>query len=767
MAQDDSLIYGISYEVDGDVATFFVDMTDAEGFDPAQHSVFITGSHLGWPEPGTDPDRQEMVLIEDESTEIPVATPDVTGDIEFKFFSDAVDEGWDGGEWDGGPNRSANLTAGAEVEAVWAQQVANLQIIHNSPDPAVSSVDIFVNQEEFLAAVDFRTATSFVEVPAETDLEIQIAPAGAGIENAVGPITVNLALGENFIAVASGVLDPAAFTDAAAFSLELFTGAQTEAAAAENVDVNIHHGSPDAPNVDIYLEQTGTDAPAVADLAYPAFTGYVPLSPDNEVVGVAGAGGEILLEFSAPFADLEAGGAAMTVLASGFFVGDNATEDNGFGLLAVLADGTTILLEEEESVVEVTSIAELREAPQDGTVLRLTTEALLHTQMGFRNKKYITDGTGAIHIDDDDGVITTEYNIGDGITGLTGTLSPFRNELQFVPNEDPGPPSSTDNKIFPIPLTLAEVDSARQSQLIYLENVEFVNTGTFENGTNYEITDPSLGDGQTGIFRTELFNTDYIGDELPTEPVNLVAWVQTRGSGDDAIAHVTARFASDITPADAFGTFSLTAPANDANLLVEGNDTELITISWEAPETELEDVTYDWIATNPLALFSVPSLNLPSASPELTLPQGTVDALLEQFGVPVGESVTLKWTVLASGDNAIKYANEVWTVTIERGVVTSNEDDPSVPQQFTLEQNFPNPFNPSTEINYTLPQAASVQITVYNAVGQQVATLINNEQKSAGTHNITFDASNLASGIYLYRIQAGDFVQTRKMTLIK
>ena len=116
------LVYAISYSVGDGVATFTVDMTDVSGFDPEDHSVFITGSHLDWPEPGTDPERQEMVLMVDENTEIPVAVPTNTGDIEYKYFSDFVAEGWGGGEWDAGANRTATLSAGAEIADVWGDE---------------------------------------------------------------------------------------------------------------------------------------------------------------------------------------------------------------------------------------------------------------------------------------------------------------------------------------------------------------------------------------------------------------------------------------------------------------------------------------------------------------------------------------------------------------------------------------------------------------------------------------------------------------------
>ena len=103
---------------------------------------------------------------------------------------------------------------------------------------------------------------------------------------------------------------------------------------------------------------------------------------------------------------------------------------------------------------------------------------------------------------------------------------------------------------------------------------------------------------------------------------------------------------------------------------------------------------------------------------------------------------------------------------IEPIVSITEESVDTKPMSFDLSYNFPNPFNPTTTIEYTLPQSGDVSLIVFNLLGQEVTRLVSQNQE-VGNHKVTWNASNFASGIYFYRLQAGDFVKTRKMVLLK
>ncbi|MCL5030909.1 MAG: T9SS type A sorting domain-containing protein [Bacteroidetes bacterium] len=105
-------------------------------------------------------------------------------------------------------------------------------------------------------------------------------------------------------------------------------------------------------------------------------------------------------------------------------------------------------------------------------------------------------------------------------------------------------------------------------------------------------------------------------------------------------------------------------------------------------------------------------------------------------------------------DGSFKYSN----------VVTVN----LVPAKYTLYQNYPNPFNPTTTIKYDLPKQSKVELKIYNMLGEEVVTLVNKEQQ-AGRYSVQFDVSSkqLASGVYIYRLQAGNYSSVKKLVLLK
>ena len=110
-------------------------------------------------------------------------------------------------------------------------------------------------------------------------------------------------------------------------------------------------------------------------------------------------------------------------------------------------------------------------------------------------------------------------------------------------------------------------------------------------------------------------------------------------------------------------------------------------------------------------------------------------------------------------------------MAVVNNITTSTDDDMLSPQTFALHQNYPNPFNPVTILRYDLPEDANVKITIYDMMGRVVSNLVSGQQ-TAGYKSVVWDATNntvqpVSAGLYLYAIQAGEFVQTKKMILLK
>jgi len=123
-------------------------------------------------------------------------------------------------------------------------------------------------------------------------------------------------------------------------------------------------------------------------------------------------------------------------------------------------------------------------------------------------------------------------------------------------------------------------------------------------------------------------------------------------------------------------------------------------------------------------------------------------------------------TIPDAGDNGINEAYIYKTGAIPEQVWVVKPEKTEIPEEFRLSQNYPNPQNPTSTITYDLPKASYVTLNIYNTLGQQVASLVN-EQKQSGRYDVRFDGSKLPSGVYFYRLTAGEFIQTKKMVIIK
>jgi hypothetical protein len=100
------------------------------------------------------------------------------------------------------------------------------------------------------------------------------------------------------------------------------------------------------------------------------------------------------------------------------------------------------------------------------------------------------------------------------------------------------------------------------------------------------------------------------------------------------------------------------------------------------------------------------------------------------------------------------------------GIILGVEEEGTIPIEYMLSQNYPNPFNSSSVIKYSIPKSSQVTLKIFNALGEELVTLVN-EEKSANTYEVNWNAANLPSGVYFYQLRAGSFVETKKMILLK
>ncbi|MEL6771284.1 MAG: DUF4397 domain-containing protein [Bacteroidota bacterium] len=561
---------------------------------------------------------------------------------------------------------------------------ANVQVIHNSPDPAAATVDIYINGQEgddpTLPGVPFRGATGFLPLPAGEEIIVTVVPEGGAIaDGAAFPFTLDPLV--NYQLIATGVLSDGLPANPEEISTDFVLlardGALIQTSSMNEVGVSVVHGSPDAPTVDALVRGAGI---ALADDApYQGITPYTIVPPGEYIVDITLADGTT--NVAAFTADLTgAGGRGVTVLASGYL---SPTGDlPAFGLLAVFPNGDSDLLPA---------------AP-------LPAQALVQV---IHNSPDPAAATVDIFINGQDGDDPTIPDLA------------FRTATEFVPV-----PAGEEITVTVVP------DGAN-----FADGASF--PFTLDDGVNYQ-----------------LIATGVLSDGLPANPENI-------STAFTLLPRADALPAADADDEVAISVVHGSPNAPTVDALVRGTT---IALADDAPYQGITGYT-----VVPEGVYVV----------DITLADGV--SLVAAYDVDVSEAGGSAITVLASGylnpPTSDLPAFELLAVFGDGSeallpLSVSNEDGTgTLPEVFALRGNYPNPFAATTRIGFDLPSDAEVRVSVYDVLGRTVAEIAPTRLAAGSGQTVDLDASRLAAGAYVYRVEAQMGAETRvetgRMTVVR
>jgi type IX secretion system substrate protein len=458
-----------------------------------------------------------------------------------------------------------------------------------------------------------------------------------------------------------------------------------------------------------------------------------------------------------------------------FFVGIewNGTDDDQFGLISDLdpeGDGAyrawerwdsgtlfsildawtldiDIWIAAEVDLYNMVTVAEAREdldmdlvPDRLGDTVTVQATVISPNYQTTNHSYYISDGTAGITTIMF-GTTTPELALGD-IGYVTGVIGQFNGLTQLEPlGEDSFVLISAGNPIPDPPvLTLAQYKAnpeMYESSLVGFMNLSMVG-GTWPASGSATI---QVSDGVDTVDLRIDSDTDIDGSPEPVWPVDIIglgSQYDNSAPYDGGYQILPRYYADDFLPAG-----SLPVELTSFSASVTGN---AIVLNW-ATATETNNLGFEVErATNEKVWNKVGFVEGYGTSAEAksyTFTDKEVGSLVSYF-------YRLKQVDF---DGTYSYSAEI-EISLE------------MPTSFELSQNFPNPFNPTTNIRFTLPEASNVKLKVFNTLGEEVVNLTN-RMFEAGVHNVSFDASNFISGVYFYSIEANNFVQVRKMMLLK
>lgn len=245
-------------------------------------------------------------------------------------------------------------------------------------------------------------------------------------------------------------------------------------------------------------------------------------------------------------------------------------------------------------------------------------------------------------------------------------------------------------------------------------------------------------------------NTQSLGERLPTYTRNLKFRLTVRDNNSGAGGHSSQLMQFSVDGNS--GPFLVTAPNTALTWNVGSNQT----VTWNVANTNNAPVS----CANVNILLSTDGGN----TFPITLVSNTPNDGSQNITVPNNLTSTARVKVEANGNIFFDMSNANFTIDPASSISNLGT---GVPTAFGLQQNYPNPFNPETKINFDIPSNSSVTLKIYDIKGSLVSTIVNNQIFNAGYYSVAFNAASLPSGVYYYRIEAGSFVETKKMLLIK
>ncbi|MFV1883593.1 MAG: CHRD domain-containing protein [Balneola sp.] len=291
-----------------------------------------------------------------------------------------------------------------------------------------------------------------------------------------------------------------------------------------------------------------------------------------------------------------------------------------------------------------------------------------------------------------------------------------------------------------------------------------IHAGPVDGNGGVEIAlSPTITNDTTGVFDPKM-NTYTVTTDQATAMFSEGTYVNVHSSsnpGGELRGQLL--FGDNLFPS----TVEITSPSNGAELTVSGSASTTFTAEWsKATDPNENALRYVWAVSSDSEFDEILYMANVGSDTSATLTFEALDGLLADLSVGLNASATIYHSVMVT-DGSNESFSEPKSVNLTRGMITSNEEDfETKPLIFGLEQNYPNPFNPSTTISFTLSETGNANLKVFNMLGQEVATLAN-ERLNAGNHTFSFDASSLASGMYIYQLQAQNQTITKSMMLIK